>query len=166
MIKISTHYSYKKSQVWYPNHKSGSVILSAFRAINNTANQFLPANAASQVLFQNEQFDLANEYNPNTSTFIPQMGGVYSLTASVEFQPNTIGEFTLEMVFLINSDVIEGRNSETFTGNIPAILTTTEMLQLNAGDQVQVAMRSTAAGAIQASPSTHFAAVRVSSPAT
>lgn len=70
------------------------------------------------------------------------------------------------MVFLINSDVIEGRNSETFTGNIPAILTTTEILQLNAGDQVQVAMRSTAAGAIQASPSTQFAAVRVSSPAT
>jgi hypothetical protein len=70
------------------------------------------------------------------------------------------------MVFLINSDVIEGRNSETFTDNIPAILTTTEILQLNAGDQVQVAMRSTVAGAIQASPNTHFAAVKVSSPTT
>ncbi|KAB2488093.1 C1q-like domain-containing protein [Priestia endophytica] len=166
MSKISTYYPYKKSQVWYPNHKSRSVRLSAFRAINNTANQLLPANAASQVLFQNEQFDLANEYNPNTSTFIPQMDGVYSLTASVEFQPNIIGEFTLEIAFLINSDVIEGRNSETFTGNIPGILTTTEVLQLNVGDQVQVAMRSTAAGAIQAMPSTHFAAARVPSPTT
>ncbi|MCM3541182.1 C1q-like domain-containing protein [Priestia endophytica] len=166
MSKISTHYRYRKSQVWYPNYKSGTIRLSAFRAINNTANQPLPANAAIQVLFQNEQFDLANEYNPNISTFIPQTDGVYSLTASVEFQQNISGEFTLEMVFLINSDVIEERTSKTFTGSIPGILTTTEVLQLNDGDQVQVAMRSTAAGAILASPSTYFAAARVPSPTT
>lgn len=39
---------------------------SAFRAVS-TVNQNLPANTFVKVLFQNEQFDLANEYNPTTS---------------------------------------------------------------------------------------------------
>ena len=33
----------------------------------NTVNQPVPANTFVKVLFQNEQFDLANEYNPATS---------------------------------------------------------------------------------------------------
>ncbi|WP_406620928.1 C1q-like domain-containing protein [Bacillus atrophaeus] len=136
--------------------------ISAFRAVNSTA-QSLPANAASGVLFQNEQFDLANEYNPNTSTFTPRTTGVYSLIASVEFQTTAIVDFTFEVVFLVNQDVVGGDN-EFRGGALPAIVTINDILQLNAGDTVTVAMRSTAAGAVQVSTSTHFAAARLPSP--
>jgi hypothetical protein len=54
---------------------------------------------------------------------------IYSIAASVEFQPNTIDKFTLEIIFLINSNVIEERNNESFTGNTLGILTTTDILQ-------------------------------------
>ncbi|MEC1581146.1 C1q-like domain-containing protein [Bacillus subtilis] len=136
--------------------------ISAFRATSNM-NLSVAANAASGVLFQNEQFDLANEYNPNTSTFSPRTAGVYSLNASVEFQPNAIVDFNLEVVFLVNQDVVGG-NNKSQAGNIPAVVAITEILQLNAGDTVTVAMRSTAAGVIQATTRTHFAAARVPSP--
>ncbi|MCY7906872.1 hypothetical protein MOB40_18605 [Bacillus inaquosorum] len=125
-------------------------------------NLSVAANAASGVLFQNEQFDLANEYNPDTSTFSPRTAGVYSLNASVEFQANANVDFNLEVVFLVNQDVVGG-NNETQAGNLPAVVVITEILQLNAGDTVTVAMGSTAAGTIQATTRTRFAAARVPS---
>ncbi|MCY8137348.1 hypothetical protein MOF39_18245 [Bacillus inaquosorum] len=125
-------------------------------------NLSVAANAASGVLFQNEQFDLANEYNPDTSTFSPRTAGVYSLNASVEFQANANVDFNLEVVFLVNQDVVGG-NNETQAGNLPAVVAITEILQLNAGDTVTVAMGSTAAGTIQATTRTRFAAARVPS---
>lgn len=123
----------------------------------------MATNAASGVLFQNEQFDLANEYNPDTSTFSPRTAGVYSLNAAAEFQANANVDFNLEVVFLVNQDVVGG-NNETQAGNLPAVVAITEILQLNAGDTVTVAMRrSTAAGTIQATTRTRFAAARVPS---
>ncbi|MGR9527791.1 hypothetical protein ACSS31_29530 (plasmid) [Priestia megaterium] len=44
---------------------------SAFRAINNVDIP-LQANSANKVRFQTEQYDLANEYDLNTSTFVPE----------------------------------------------------------------------------------------------
>ncbi|QFY83558.1 hypothetical protein D0808_20200 [Bacillus subtilis] len=137
--------------------------ISAFRATSNM-NLSVAANAASGVLFQNVQFDLANEYNPGTSTFSPRTAGVYSLNASVEFQANANVGFNLEVVFLVNQDVVGGGNNQFQAGNLPAVVAITEILQLNAGDTVTVAMRSTAAGVIQATARTHFAAARVPSP--
>ncbi|MEC1288783.1 hypothetical protein P9B58_00570 [Bacillus mojavensis] len=126
-------------------------------------NVSVAANAANGVLFQNVQFDLANEYNPNTSTFSPRTAGVYSLNASVEFQSNANVDFNLEVVFLVNQDVVGGNN--TFqTRNLPAVVAITEILELNAGDTVTVAMRSTVTGVIQATTRTRFAAARVPSP--
>ena len=51
-------------------------------------NQPVPANTFVKVLFQNEQFDLANEYNPATSIFIPKTRGVYSIIGTIGFFPN------------------------------------------------------------------------------
>lgn len=134
---------------------------SAFRATNSTT-QPVTANAASQIFFPNEQFDLANEYNPANSTFTPQTTGVYSLQASYAFQPAVIGNFSLEIVFLING-VTFSLNNESFVGSLTGIISTSDILQLNAEDEVTVAMRSTAAGTILASSGTHFAAARLSS---
>ncbi|MEC1775625.1 C1q-like domain-containing protein [Bacillus mojavensis] len=154
--------SAQQNQPFAPATANTNQPISAFRATSNT-NLSVAANAASGVLFQNVEFDLANEYNPNTSTFSPRTAGVYSLNASVEFQTNAIVDFNLEVVFLVNQDVIGGNN--TFqAGNLPAVVAITEILQLNAGDTVTVAMRSTAAGVIQATPRTRFAAARVPSP--
>lgn len=152
----------QQNQLFAPITSNSNQPISAFRATSN-ANLSVAANAASGVLFQNVQFDLANEYNPNTSTFSPRTAGVYSLNASVEFQPNTIVDFNLEVVFLVNQNVVGG-NNKSQAGNIPAVVAITEILQLNAGDTVTVAMRSTAAGVIQATTRTHFAAARVPSP--
>ncbi|UQZ47450.1 complement C1q domain-containing protein [Bacillus sp. PK3-037] len=152
----------QQNQLFAPITSDTNQPISAFRATSN-ANLSVAANAASGVRFQNVQFDLANEYNPNTSTFSPRTAGVYSLNASVEFQPNAIVDFNLEVVFLVNQDVVGG-NSQFQAGNLPAVVAITEILQLNAGDTVTVAMRSTAAGFIQATPRTRFAAARVPSP--
>lgn len=48
------------------DNKDNLVRASAFRA-RNTVDQNVPANTFVKVLFQNEQFNLANEYNPETS---------------------------------------------------------------------------------------------------
>ena len=45
---------------------------SAFRALNLTMPQNVPANTFVKAVFPTEQFDLANEYNPITSTFRPK----------------------------------------------------------------------------------------------
>ncbi len=69
------------------DNKDSLVRASAFRA-RNTVNQPVPANTFVKVLFQNEQFDLANEYNPETSIFIPKTKGVYSFIGTIGFFPN------------------------------------------------------------------------------
>ncbi|AGI30587.1 C1q-like domain-containing protein [Bacillus subtilis] len=153
----------QQNQLFAPIKANSNQPISAFRATSN-ANLSVAANAASGVLFQNVQFDLANEYNPGTSTFSPRTAGVYSLNASVEFQANANVGFNLEVVFLVNQDVVGGGNNQFQAGNLPAVVAITEILQLNAGDTVTVAMRSTAAGVIQATTRTHFAAARVPSP--
>ena len=55
--------------------KEELVRASAFRAVN-TVNQPVLANTPVKVLFQNEQFDLANEYNPVTSILLRKLEGI------------------------------------------------------------------------------------------
>lgn len=69
------------------DNKDNLVRASAFRA-RNTVDQNVPANTFVKVLFQNEQFNLANEYNPETSIFIPKTKGVYSFIGTIVFFPN------------------------------------------------------------------------------
>ena len=66
------------------DNKDNLVRASAFRA-RNTVDQTVPANTFVKVLFQDEQFDLANEYNPATSIFIPKTRGVYSIIGTIGF---------------------------------------------------------------------------------
>lgn len=134
---------------------------SAFRALNNV-NTPLEAHNANKVRFQTEQYDLANEYDLNTSTFVPRENGVYTLTSSVKFKPFNSGPYNLDIVFLItNKGETEGRDNEAFAGKRSGIITTSETLWLNAGDQVVVGMRSSINGMIQGDGSTTFSAVKV-----
>ena len=134
---------------------------SAFRAINNVDIP-LQANSANKVRFQTEQYDLANEYDLNTSTFVPRESGVYSLSSSVKFNPFNSSPYNLDIVFLItNKGETEGRDNEAFAAKRPGIITASETFWLNAGDQVVVGVRSSIAGMIQADGSTSFSAVKV-----
>ena len=84
-------------------------IQSAFRAVRNATNPniTIPANTSIQVLYPNEQYDLRNEYNTLTSTFIPATKGVYSIIASVEFivtpPPTTPTDYRVLISILVNN---------------------------------------------------------------
>jgi len=141
---------------------------SAFRASKAT-NQPVAANATVKVLYQNERFDLANEYNPATSTFIPATDGVYNLIATVHFRPNMLNvSYQIFVTFTING-VITGADIEFKGGSAvflnENIVETADILNLNAGDVVEVLAITTVPGQYLAGGGTRFSASRVPSPA-
>lgn len=66
---------------------TGPVPQSAFRAEN--PEPLLIDELGTKVLFPMPIFDINGEYNPGTSTFVPNQSGVYSIVASVLAVPNT-----------------------------------------------------------------------------
>ncbi|MBJ7985046.1 MULTISPECIES: hypothetical protein [Bacillus] len=147
-------------------------IQSAFRAVRNATNPniTIPANTSIQVLYPNEQYDLRNEYNTLTSTFIPATKGIYSIIASVEFivtpPPTTPTDYRVLISILVNNIAVaidnDFFNTRLGNNNIASVSTN---IQLNAGDQVQIFVTSTIAGSIDSDPSsTHFEATRFPSP--
>lgn len=141
---------------------------SAFRATNSF--NIIPisqANIPVKVLFPNEQFDLGNnEYNTATSTFIPQTKGVYSFNASIFFQADNADiDYELVLFFTVNglgpeADVDYIGFNAAFNGAIEV----NDILQLNAGDNVEVFAISTTPGRIIADNRVHFAGARFPSP--
>ncbi|PGX95611.1 hypothetical protein COE15_20755 [Bacillus cereus] len=142
-----------------------NVRASAFRAVNN-APQNIAANTRTKVLFQAEQFDLAGEYNPNTSTFTPSKNGVYNITATVTFDTQQVDRSAF--VGIRVNGVIVAAGDNDFFGPLTGftnIVTATTILRLNAGDQVDVIALSSVAGTISVNnPAllnyTHFEAAR------
>ncbi|MFA2830804.1 hypothetical protein AB1I80_10785 [Bacillus paranthracis] len=153
--------------------KNNRVRESAFRAVNNTP-QDIAARTIEKVLFQTEQFDLAGEYNPNTSTFTPATDGVYLLIATASFVIEPVNRSAF-IGIRVNGVMIAASDNdfygETFF-NANAVSVNT-ILRLNAGDQVDVVVTSSVAGSIglnnmnpnSSNLSTHFEAARFPSPA-
>ncbi|WP_336992224.1 hypothetical protein [Bacillus toyonensis] len=146
--------------------KENKTIESAFRATKATDQ---PTETSIKILYENEQFDLANEYNPTTSTFIPANDGVYNLIASVSFQPNDPNaSYKILVTFLINGSLLEGYDTE-FSGTTAGfpnfnVVETVDILNLNAGDTVEVIAISSVPGQYLSGNPTRFAASRVPSP--
>ncbi|MGN4447635.1 hypothetical protein ACTFOB_22410 [Bacillus cereus group sp. MYBK79-1] len=143
---------------------------SAFRATSAT-NQAVAANETIQVLYQSEQFDLANEYSTTTSSFIPKTDGVYNIIGSVHFQPTVLTTpYQINVSISVNGVSI-GPDKESHgavnVGTITRdnIVETVDILQLNAGDVVEVVAVSSLAGLFLAGNGTRFAASRIPSPA-
>ncbi|TKI27728.1 ABC transporter permease [Bacillus mycoides] len=138
---------------------------SAFKAISGV-DQSVAANTFVKVLYQNEQFDLANEYNPVTSTFIPLTKGVYNLIASVAFFPNVPGTpFKVFINFRINGRNLGGDSEFQGAIALSNIILTTDIEQLNARDIVEVFASATVPGTFFAvEDQTRFAVSRVPSP--
>ncbi|KXY80401.1 ABC transporter permease [Bacillus anthracis] len=148
------------------DNKDSLVRASAFRA-RNTVNQPVPANTFVKVLFQNEQFDLANEYNPTTSIFIPKTKGVYSVIGTIGFFPNDSSlNYRARVEIRVNGNAAIAIDNDFFGpigfGNVVSVST---IIQLHAGDQVEVYAQSSIDGVLSPSEDgSHFEAARFPSP--
>jgi len=139
---------------------------SAFRAVS-TVNQNVPANTFVKVLFQNEQFDLANEYNLATSIFIPKTRGVYSVIGTIAFIPNNLNtNYRARVEIRVNGNPAIAIDNDFFGPiNFANVVAVSSIIQLNAGDVVEVFAQSSVAGVISTvENSTHFEAARFPSP--
>jgi ribosomal protein L6P/L9E len=134
-----------------------------------------------KVNFPNQQFDLGNEYDPATSTFIPAMAGVYIIQATITFQPNFNDRdinFFARANIRLNGNFVKGVDTGyRLAGNLvgaqnpPNIVTVSTILQLEAGDRVDVTAQSSRAVNITPQISvednveaTYFTAARLPSP--
>ncbi|MBK4744668.1 collagen-like domain-containing protein, partial [Bacillus cereus] len=137
---------------------------SAFRAFKAT-DQSVTANTLSIVTFETTQFDLNGEYD-GVSTFIPQQDGVYLIITTIIFSPtdDTLNYVT-EVFITVNSALIAG-DDRFFGGNTGLLnaVTVSTIVQLNAGDMVQVQAGSTIDGVIASPLLTNFQAARFPSP--
>lgn len=144
--------------------KHDKKVKSAFRAIKNIPTQIPVVNTNFKVSFNNEQFDLNNEYNSNTSTFVAKSAGVYLFTATLIFDPineNVDYEFGMNLsVNAVSRDV-----EADYTGFNAAFFNTvdlSEIVMLNEGDTVEIFAFSTTPGTVIAEPRTSFAGARLS----
>jgi len=145
-------------------NKDENKVRSAFRAIKNLPTQIPTVNTNFKVSFNNEQFDLNNEYNSNTSTFVARSAGVYLFTATLIFDPineNVDYEFGMNLrVNAVSRDV-----EADYTGFNAAFFNTvdlSEIVMLNEGDIVEVFAFSTTPGTVIAEPRTSFAGAKLS----
>ena len=150
--------------------KEELVRASAFRAVN-TVNQPVLANTPVKVLFQNEQFDLANEYNPVTSIFTPKTRGVYSVLGNITFSPNDFNvNYRARVEIRVNGNPAIAIDNDFFGTGVffNNDVSVTTILQLEAGDLVEVFAESSIAGVIVQNVNgvntVHFEAARFPSP--
>ncbi|MFC5986884.1 C1q-like domain-containing protein [Marinicrinis lubricantis] len=144
----------------------GFAITSAFRAVNTTSAIPVAANTPVKVLFPNEQFDLANEYNPANSTFTPSRRGVYSILGTIAFNPtNPNVNYRARVEIRVNGAPAVAIDNDFFgPSNFINVVTVSTILQLQAGDRVEVFAESNTAGSIAADTDTRFEAARFPSP--
>lgn len=140
---------------------------SAFRTVNNTANQTVTAdNPVNPVLYRDVIFDVNNEYDPVTSTFTPKQDGIYFINASVNFIPDVIpSNYRVLVEIYVNGNPIASDNDffgEIVIGDVTSVST---ILQLTVGDKVNISALASTNGIINANPvATHFEAARFPSP--
>lgn len=149
------------------DHQKGNTRASAFRAINST-NQTVTANTFVKVIFPTEQFDLANEYNPATSTFTPKTGGVYSIIGTIGFLPNNTNlDYRARVEIRVNGTTAIAIDNDFFGGGTAFVnaVSVSTIFELQKGDKVEVFAQSNIAGTIVASEDgSHFEAARFPSP--
>jgi hypothetical protein len=137
---------------------------SAFRAIKNTPTPIPAAFTNFRVSFNNEQFDLNNEYNSVTSLFTAEEAGVYLFTATLLFNPNNDNidyEFVVQLrINGVGAIDLDG-DYTGFNAAFTNIVDLSEILRLEAGDTVEVIALSTTPGVVIAEPRASFAGARL-----
>ena len=141
---------------------------SAFRAINITTNQPVTANTPLKIIFPTEQFDLAGEFDPETSTFIPARNGVYFVLGDVAFSPNDPnGDYRTRIEIRLNGKPAVAIDNDFFGAGTPFLnaVSVSTVVMLKAGDRVEVFAESNIPGTFVASEDdSRFEAARFPSP--
>jgi hypothetical protein len=116
-----------------------------FRAVSTPAQPL--SSTFTRVQYPEEIIDLRNEYNPSTSTFTPNVTGVYSLIASIYFSPDPpFNPYSLSlMIRVIGYDVAS--DYEWIPGG-DGVVTVSTIQRLQAGNTVEVLARSGKVGKI------------------
>ena len=140
----------------------------AFRAVNTETQTIEEIDTFYKVLFQEEQFDIGDIYNSNNSTFVPRRSGVYYVAGTVTFlADDTTVPYRVRVEIRVNGVSVAADNDywaeidDQFL-YVNAINVNT-ILQLEAGDLVEVFITSTTPGTIEANTpdlSTRFEAAR------
>lgn len=124
---------------------NNTAIPSAFRAISNTTVRLNGALERIKIFYPIVQYDLVNEYNAATSTFIPKDKGIYSLIASLSAarDASDTNEYILFLELRVNGKVIA--TAQNYIG--PAAPFTNQVfvtadIQLQANDKVEVFAQS------------------------
>jgi hypothetical protein len=137
---------------------------SAFRALKNNPTPIPTAFTNFRVSFNNEQFDLNNEFNSTASLFIAKEAGVYLFTGTLFFDPdNTDVDYEFVIQLRINGAGAVDLDAD-YTGSDAAfenIVDLSEILKLEAGDTVEVIAQSTTPGIVVAEPRASFAGARL-----
>ncbi|WP_245570117.1 hypothetical protein [Halalkalibacillus halophilus] len=127
---------------------STSTRSSAFRAVS-TESVAVPVDEVIKVFYQEEQFDLRGEYNSNNSVFIPRRDGVYLIQGQISFAPENFDtDYRVRVDIRINGNPYEAADNDfwgTGVENSNAAQVST-ILNLEAGDQVEIYMESSIAG--------------------
>ncbi|WGT41434.1 ABC transporter permease [Lysinibacillus sp. 1 U-2021] len=145
-----------------------NTIYSAFRAdTSGSLDQILDGTLpVEKVFFKNEIFDIENEYDSSTSTFTAKHSGVYHFIASLHFLPlSFVKDFQVRVQIFVNGSVnaadVEFQGTESsFTLGIEI----NSIVQLNAGDYVEVFASSTIRGILVQDLGNTFAGARFPSP--
>ena len=126
---------------------------SAFRA-SRGGPQPLTISATTEVIYNIEELDLLEEYNTATGDFIAQQAGLYSFNASIFFVPETDGIPFFVSLYIRRNGGIEAATEAANTGNgrISVVPSVSAVLQLQAGDLVDVAATTSIDGEISPLP--------------
>ncbi|MGD6776356.1 hypothetical protein [Sutcliffiella horikoshii] len=147
--------THKRMELIFVNCSNGRVEQnSAFRAVNVDWQDYDNADEFVKVLFTEVQFDNGDIYNANTSTFVPVETGVYFVAGTVTFFPrNDAIPFRARLEVRINGESVAADNDYFFSGVVPSIvfaniINTSTILELQAGDLVEIFFTSTSRGII------------------
>jgi hypothetical protein len=136
---MTDHYKKCKRKV-----KKGS----AFRAFS-TESQVVPANTSVKLFFKEEEFDLGREYDRCDSIFIPRKKGIYLVTGTVGFIPDSFEEnYRTRIEIRINGNPFEAADNDFWGTGVPFTngVQVTAILKLNAGDEVEIYTESSIPG--------------------
>jgi hypothetical protein len=108
----------------------------AFRAFNLNNQAISKNDDPTKVVFPNVEFDLAHEYDPITSTFVPSINGIYSLCAGLYIDPVSVNQ-PVDMAIRVNGLL------KTFLFGEPSVEGGTivmgcNIIQLFSGDKVDI----------------------------
>lgn len=136
---------------------------SSFKALNTTFDQTVTANYPVKMQFSAKQFDLANEYNTDTSTFNPSTTGIYFILVNLIFNPFDLnGDYRTRIEIRVNGKQAAAMEHDFFSGDGHNMAGISSILQLRGGDQVEIFAKSNISGTFFASENeTRFEAVRI-----